>query len=294
MNKTTFEKVSELNQAFGNARGDILKPDAKKILSQAKLCLEESVEMLTEGFPGLDVKVTVDRSNWHGELNLDQILDAQGDLTTVNDGVAHIVGFNGNLGYSRVHRSNMSKFIVDEAGVQPALEYYYDLGLVVEDLRIEGEFPQKCIKVARDCVDSKGKSYPVGKFLKNMHAFQEPVFDDILDGRSAQYVDRIMIVDSRYSLDKNHFALNTHFGSQKLIEFMNTQHSIIGDEWKSDPVLADDGTIISWRPLFTLNEQNLPELPFLWGTWQGQVRWYQGYRTSAYEAPTADEYIRVL
>ena len=190
--KTTFEKVSALNLAFGNAKGDILNPNTATILKQAALCLEEAVEMIQEGFPGVklvlgvDAKgrqvISLDKSLWDGQANLEQILDAQGDMTTVNDGVAHIMGVDGNRVYDIVDASNRTKFIRDGSEVSAALQYYYDKGFNRGELYLEGNFPEMCIKVTSD-ITVQGKFYPRDKFLKNMATFQEPDFSEILAGK---------------------------------------------------------------------------------------------------------------
>lgn len=189
---TTFEKVSALNLAFGNVKGDVLNPVAATILKQATLCLEEAVEMIQEGFPGVKLALSVDskgrqvisldKSGWDGGIDLGQVLDAQGDLTTVNDGVAHVVGVSGDRVYDRVDASNRTKFIRQGSEVNAALGYYYDKGFTPSQLYLSGDFPEVCIKVVADC-SVAGKYYPAGKFLKNMVTFQEPDFSDILAGK---------------------------------------------------------------------------------------------------------------
>ncbi|AFX93550.1 MazG-like pyrophosphatase [Serratia phage phiMAM1] len=189
--KTTFEKVSALNLAFGNSKGDVLNPDPATVLKQAALCLEEAVEMIQEGFPGVklvlgvDAKgrqvVTLDKSAWDGQVDLVQVLDAQGDMTTVNDGVAHIVGVDGNRVYDIVDASNRTKFIRCQEEVAPALQYYFDKGFNRGDLYLEGDFPEMCIKVTAD-ITVQGKFYPRDKFLKNVATFKEPDFSEILAG----------------------------------------------------------------------------------------------------------------
>ncbi|ASZ78855.1 nucleoside triphosphate pyrophosphohydrolase [Serratia phage 2050H1] len=190
--KTTFEKVSALNLAFGNEKGDVLNPVAGNILKQATLCLEEAVEMIQEGFPGVELVLSVDhkgrqvisldKSKWDNQVNLVQVLDAQGDMTTVNDGVAHIIGVDGNRVYDIVDASNRTKFIRCQEEVAPALQYYFDKGFNRGDLYLEGDFPEMCIKVTAD-ITVQGKYYPRDKFLKNMATFQEPDFSEILAGK---------------------------------------------------------------------------------------------------------------
>lgn len=178
---TTFEKVSALNLAFGNVKGNVLDPNKQAILNQAFLCLEEAKEMIEEGFPGIKLTIDVDKGAWDGSINLKEVLDAQGDLTTVNDGVAHIVGVDGNRVYDKVDASNRTKFIRCQEEVGPAIQHYIDKGFQGTDLYLEGKYPEVCIKVAGD-VMVNGKFYPKGKFLKNVVTFQEPDFSDILSG----------------------------------------------------------------------------------------------------------------
>lgn len=180
---TTFEKVSALNNSFGNPKGDLANPNVKAIRKQAMLCLEEAIEMVEAAHEGLTVSYSLNAKNEEGwsdtGVNLVALLDAQGDLTTVNDGMAHVAGFDGNEVYQLVHESNMTKFIAVPADVKPALEYYYGLGFKPQDLILVGDFPEKAIKVAED-IRLNGKFYPKGKFLKNMLTFVEPDFSKLL------------------------------------------------------------------------------------------------------------------
>lgn len=181
---TTFEKVSALNEDFGNPKGDIANPNVKAIRKQSMLCLEEAIEMVEAAHPGIKVAYqlnAVSEEGWSdpGTVDMIALMDAQGDLTTVNDGVAHIAGFNGNEVYQLVHDSNYSKFIATPEEVKPALDYYLEQGFMLDDLLLVGSFPKKCIKVARD-INLNGKFYPGGKFLKNMATFKEPDFSKLL------------------------------------------------------------------------------------------------------------------
>lgn len=183
--KTTFQKVSELNIAFGNEKGDILNPNVKAIRKQAQLVLEEAIELMEAAYPGSKIfwqwDITAQPPEHAVGVDMEQILDAQGDVTTVNDGMAHVAGFDGDCVLGKVDDSNRTKFIPDAESVAPALQYYYDLGFEAHQLYIHGEFPLACIKVSEDATVG-GKKYPAGKFLKNMATFKEPDFSDVLAG----------------------------------------------------------------------------------------------------------------
>lgn len=177
---TTFEKVSALNVDFGNPAGDASNPNVSAIRKQALLCLEEAIEMVEASNPGIKVTFHIDRvAPDTQEVDLVALLDAQGDLTTVNDGVAHVIGVDGNAVYDLVDASNRTKFITNEQEVKPALQYYYNTGFMPEDLMLVGSYPTVCIKVRSD-IRLNGKFYPAGKFLKNMVTFTEPDFSSLL------------------------------------------------------------------------------------------------------------------
>lgn len=181
--KTSFEKVSALNIAFGNPKGDLANPNVKAIRKQALLCLEEASELVEAAYPGCRILWQFDKIKTQPEdsvdIDLQSLLDAQGDLTTVNEGLAHIAGFDSDEVYNRVHASNMSKFITNIDEREAALNYYYDLGFKPGDIYLSGTLPQECIKVTSD-ITVAGKFYPAGKFLKNMLTFKEPDFSGLL------------------------------------------------------------------------------------------------------------------
>lgn len=167
--QSTFEKVSQLNVAFGNPQGDLnnlSEADWVRIEKQALLVVEEANEVLEAA----------------QEKDLVKLMDGTGDVTTVNDGVAHIAGYDNVVVYNIVHDSNMSKFCPNQDIVDQTLEKYYAMGFKVGELYVEGEFPAKCIKVACDTtlvIDGEDKLFPQGKFLKSV-LFREPDFTPIL------------------------------------------------------------------------------------------------------------------
>ena len=61
--QTTFEKVTALNLAFGNVKGDLNDPNVKAIRKQAMLCIEEALEMVEAAFPGRKVTIQIDDKN---------------------------------------------------------------------------------------------------------------------------------------------------------------------------------------------------------------------------------------
>lgn len=276
---TTFQKNSKLNLAFGNEAGDVTNPDIAKIRNQAKLILEELCELLTAAY--FDHEISLDlvlkakpsSSDAYAKVDMEkvmkEIMDAQGDITTVNDGLAHIAGFNGDECLQRVYASNMSKFIRNALEVGPALQYYYDLGFEEHMLSVEGEFPRAFIRVV-DTVTVGGKEYPKGKFLKNMPAFQEPDFSDMLTNKPILQTTRIvcsMGVEEK-EIQFSHDSTVAVGSPNLFVEIMekcqngSVEHIKFGDQ------------IESIVPVYHITETQFPDIPQIWGHWKGNSRHY--------------------
>ena len=272
---TTFSKNVNLNLAFGNAKGDVTSPDFGKIRNQAKLVLEETRELLEAAYFDHEVKIefTASPRVLKEPVVVDikdimrQIMDAQGDITTVNDGLAHIAGFDGDECLQRVYASNMSKFIRNEGEVVPALDYYYNKGFPRESLRIEGEFPQACIKVV-DTITVDGKEYPAGKFLKNMATFKEPDFSDMLTAEPKRQITEIILTGTA---TPGRLGCNEHAGvAYAPFDFID---EIVGYTKMGFQAFSGE-TVESYIPVFVFNEDNFPTLPLIWGEWKANVRIY--------------------
>lgn len=272
---TTFTKNVNLNLAFGNAKGDITSPDFSKIRNQAKLVLEETRELLEAAYfdHHVNIEFTATPRALSGPAMVDLaevmkgIMDAQGDITTVNDGVAHIAGFNGDECLQRVYASNMSKFIRTEEEVGPALDYYYSRGFPEGQLRVEGEFPQACIKV-NETVEWNGKEYPAGKFLKNMAVFKEPDFSDMLTAEPKRQITEIIVTGTA---TPGQMGTNESMG----VAFapFDFPDEIVGYAQMGFPAYSGEN-LESYIPVFVFDETNFPTLPLLWGKWKANVRVY--------------------
>lgn len=165
--QTTFEMNSKLNLGFGNPYGNIQQRDDafwEGIVKQWLLCKEELIDEMWEAIENRDIIA---------------LADACGDLTVVNDGVAHKAGFDLNRVVAEIDRSNRSKFIANQEEVFQTVNKYRDMGFPEDALRIEGEFPYKCIKVNYDLTVNQ-KFYPKDKFLKGI-GFTDPSLEFILE-----------------------------------------------------------------------------------------------------------------
>lgn len=281
---TTFQKNRNLNLAFGNQPGNVLKfvPNLPRVRNQAKLVLEETRELMEAVYFDKDVKLTLEINDKSEPAIVDtrdiirSIMDAQGDITTVNDGVAHILGVDGDEVLQRVYASNMSKFIRNAKEVAPALQYYYDLGFEEGQLDIEGEFPRAYIKVV-DTVTVNGKEYPKGKFLKNMAAFKEPDFEDLLGDNPQRQCTSI--VCSMGVAESEIASSSDGRVAVAGVQFFQQVISACGNGYVEHIKFKDQTE--SAVPVFHITEEHFSDNPSVWGMWKGNVRHYFSSPTNA-------------
>lgn len=157
--QTTFQKNTIMNLAFGNAKGDKHEPDWAAIERQWKISLSEMNEI------GKAI----------AERNFVEVIDGIADVTTTNDGLAHIAGVNGDVALECVYQSNMSKFCRDQAEVDATIAKYAALGV---QLTVHGEFPQKYVRSAIE-QELNGETIPAGKFLKGVN-YKAPDFSAVM------------------------------------------------------------------------------------------------------------------
>lgn len=159
LQQSTFQKNTLMNLAFGNAKGDKHNPDWAALERQYKISLSEMKEL----------GKAID------ERNFEQVLDGIADVTTTNDGVAHIAGVNGDVALDCVYRSNMSKFCANQEEVDATIAKYAALNV---QLTVHGEFPQKFVRSAIE-QELGGETIPAGKFLKGVN-YKGPDFSAVM------------------------------------------------------------------------------------------------------------------
>lgn len=155
--KNPFTLISAMNSAFGNKMGDINNPNWEAIDRQMKI-IESEFNELRDAVAARDMRL---------------IRDGVGDVTVTNLGLAHIVGFDHDADQVRIFESNMSKFCANDSELHASMQKYAGIGV---EVYAEGEFPQKCLKSAKDQTGTNGEFYKKGKFLKGIN-FKEPVFE---------------------------------------------------------------------------------------------------------------------
>lgn len=149
---TTFQRVAEMNTAFGNPAGDANNINWSKLYSQCKNILDEYQELLD----------AIDMRDFTG------VRDALCDIEVFTMGAQHIAGLDGDADLHDVITGVMTRFVKDEDDLKATLAKHYAKG--VSKVYIEGEFPKMVVKSAVDQPDA-----PKGKFLKSA-SYKDTVF----------------------------------------------------------------------------------------------------------------------
>lgn len=153
---TNFQKVSHLNNCFGN-KPVTFKDDKWAIaVKQLGLIQEELIELID----GVEAQ------------NIKEVRDAISDVLVTTYGLAHRLGINADADMEAVQQSNLSKLCKTEEELQATMAYYF------EEIGIEvysgGKLPEAFVKSSKDQEGKDGKFYPAHKFLKNTNWY-EPV-----------------------------------------------------------------------------------------------------------------------
>jgi hypothetical protein len=181
MKQTTFQRVSAMNVAFGNPKGDPLNIDWDKVRRQFKNVGHEFCELLqglglnqacVENILGA-INRNTNPEQFDGEVNLTKVRDSSRDIVVFADGGHHFMGIDGDRDMNAVIDGVMTRFIKDEADKQATIEKHAAAG--VTDVYFEGEYPTMIMKSGSDQDDA-----PKGKFLKWARAIPLPPLSDQL------------------------------------------------------------------------------------------------------------------
>lgn len=152
-----FQDVSSLNVAFGNRQGNPLCPAWDRLEAQAKNILDEYNELMEDGI---------------GPRDINEVRDAICDILVFTLGLAHMAGIPVEEDMAAVDYSNRTKFCANDEQLEATVAKYVNLGV---DVYVDGEFPMKRVKSAKEQIGNDGKQYQAHKMLKSV-TFVAPVF----------------------------------------------------------------------------------------------------------------------
>lgn len=141
--RTPFQYVSEMNEAFGNPKGDPNNIDWDRFEAQCKNVLDEYNELM-EAIKAKD---------------LDKARDALCDIQVFTNGGQHFLGVDGDEDMTAVLDGVMTRFCKDQEELDATIAKWTGKGL---EVYVEGSFPRMIVKSAKDQPDA-----PKGKFLKS-------------------------------------------------------------------------------------------------------------------------------
>lgn len=170
-----FERIKEMNEAFGNPEGDPKNINWDVIKSQCNSILDEFIE-LQRGL-GLEettlrflmgARGSLDQAVYPLTPNLKDVRDALCDINVFSGGAHHLMGIDQEADMSAVLNSLFTRFVKDDVDMSNTMQYHANKG--VHQVSYEGNYP---FKIARSLVDQPDA--PKGKFLKSA-SYTQPTF----------------------------------------------------------------------------------------------------------------------
>lgn len=178
--KTPFQRVSEMNVAFGNPKGDYSDVDWDRVRAQFRNIFDEYCEGLKalglgqDDIDGLKEahKAFAHPLDFTEDVNPLQVRDALADIQVFKDGACHMMGVDGDADMHAVIDGVMTRFIKDPKDEARTIAKHAAKG--VTEVYFEGEYPKRVMKSAVDQPDA-----PKGKFLKSA-SYTDTVFPEVV------------------------------------------------------------------------------------------------------------------
>jgi len=157
---TMFERVIDMNIAFGNERGDPARIDEQALMMQSKSIGSEFVELMKA--LGFEVQMRIECVTPEGfKPDMDDVRDALCDIMVFALGAFHRMGVNAEDDMETVVNSVMTRFCINEQWLEETKKVYDAKGV---RYTVHGEYPRVFL---RSAFDQQMPEYPQGKFLKS-------------------------------------------------------------------------------------------------------------------------------
>lgn len=174
---TPFQRVSAMNTAFGNPKGDPSNIDWTRVRNQFKNIHDEYCEgLIALGCaPGVVSMIRESHAGWlsqavwaYSAKDVTEVRDALADIQVFKDGALHMMGYDGDRDMDDVVDGVMTRFIKDDEDKANTIAMHALKG--VSQVYFEGEYPKMVMKSLVDQPDA-----PRGKFLKSA-SYRNTVF----------------------------------------------------------------------------------------------------------------------
>lgn len=172
-NRTSFQYVSEMNEAFGNPKGNPTAFSHSRIRAQMKNILDEYKEFgdamtALEDYMGNCVDHSIYPDPGTYAHLLDAVRDALCDIQVFTMGAQHLIGVDGDRDMASVLDGVMTRFCRTQEELDETRAKFAAKG--VTETYTQGEFPKLVLKSAVDQPDA-----PKDKFLKSV-GYTDTVF----------------------------------------------------------------------------------------------------------------------
>jgi predicted HAD superfamily Cof-like phosphohydrolase len=174
---SNFSRVSKMNVAFGNPKGDPHTIDFDRVRKQCLNLVDELGELFVAlGANPASVKYYVSNLKHAASVSsqpvdVDGIRDALCDLHVFAYGAHHFMGIDADKDMDAVVDGVMTRFVKDIHDMEATIKLHAAKGVTAT--YIEGEFPTAVLKSAKDQPDA-----PAGKFLKSV-SYSDTIFPAI-------------------------------------------------------------------------------------------------------------------
>ena len=181
-----FAAVSEMNEAFGNAKGNPRAIDWERITNQCANIGAEFKELMDAlGLP-CTVTLALDRI---GEASPLDARDALCDIMVFALGAYHLMGIDADRDMLDVVEGVMTRFCKTREELELTVQHYARKGVEVS---VHGTFPRAYV---RSTHDQQMPEYPKGKFLKSIGYTQTKFHDptDVVGDMARQRAQRAAV-----------------------------------------------------------------------------------------------------
>ena len=170
---TNFQRVTGMNIAFNNPKGDASQINWDKVRKQAMNLPDELGELLialgaNEEAVKKSIAILKQNTVFYMKPDVDQVRDSFCDLNVFSYGGHHLMGIDADADMRSVLSGVMTRFIKDDTDKTATIVKHSIKGVTA--VYFEGEYPTMIMKSGRDQPDA-----PKGKFLKSA-SYIEPSF----------------------------------------------------------------------------------------------------------------------
>lgn len=174
---TNFDLVTQMNEAFGNPKGNPHDLDEDRVRNQVLNIADELGEtFIALGASKAEIITAVKALKAAAQVNttpvnLTNVRDGLCDINVFSYGAHHLMGINADADMRAVLEGVMTRFVKNPDDLEDSIAKHKAKG--VTNFTTEGSYPNMILRSGKDQPDA-----PKGKFLKSA-SYKETVFPPI-------------------------------------------------------------------------------------------------------------------